>query len=336
VRQWVLNWISFRYIAEDGYGRYGMHCIRALNRAGADIRPFDANIFHWPGWLRLQGGLNTANLTIALMPAYELDSFGGRAWCYSMFEGTGLEERWQRANKTAERMLVPHEFLVDVMRKNGIRIPIHVVPGGTCPAEFPVIERSPFESGKPYTFLALADRAERKGWDMVWGAFHRAFGLSRDVRLIVKARGDALSRFTLSDFDRRVSFWTEATPNMVDVYDQADCFVFPTRGEGWGMPPREFAMTGKPTIVTRWSGVEDGIDQYALPLNHVKMVPANLRGGGEWAFPDIDEIAEKMRWCYDHRDEARAHGLKAAQWLRANQTWDHTAKRLLELVEEYE
>lgn len=331
-----LNWVSYRFIEQDGYGRFGLNFIRALHRIGVRVYPSTVEQIVWPVWLQHLAGADWSRLTIALMPSYELMPLSGRVWNYTMYEGTGLEPRWVPAlNERAERLLVPHEFLVDVFRDHGARLPIHVVPGGTDPTEFPVSVASPYESGRPYTFLALGDRGSRKGWDIAWQAFWEAFGEhTEDVRLVVKMRPNSLPRLDLSRSDRRVSLWREDADSMLSVYEQCDCFVFPTRGEGWGMPPREFAMTGKPVICTRWSGVEDGIDHWALPVAINGLVPSVLPGGGMWASPRVDEVASWMRWCYDHPDDARRRGLAAARWLRENQTWDHAATKLWNLVEE--
>lgn len=331
------NWVNYRYLTVDGYGLYGLNCVKALLRNGVDVTPWQIDTLKWPTWLQIQGGFNPSLLTIELMPAYETRKTGGRIWNYTMWEATTVENRWfPPIRRNVDRLLVPHEFLVDTFPSNVTNYcPVHVVHGGTCPTSFPVAAASPYESGRPYTFLALGDRGNRKGWDAVWRCFNNAFGNSPDVRLIIKTREGGLSYMASSLWDNRVTFYREDVDTMLDVYALADCFVFPSRGEGWGMPPREFAMTGKPAIVTRWSGLEAGIDHWAIPLDKITMAPSTLPGGGEWAMTDDDELTEKMRGCFEHPDEARKKGLEAAQWLRANQTWDHTAKALIALMEQY-
>lgn len=328
-----LNWIQYRLINVDGYGRYGRHFITSLLRLGVDIYPLLCQqLDDLPAWTYPLIGYHPSNLSISLMPGYEVRETGGRQWNYTMYEGTRLEKRWLRPMQRAERVLVPHSFLVEVLRDLGVRQPIHVIPGGTCPLEFPVSFASPYERTGVYTFLALGDRGNRKGWDLVWNVFGKVFSDEPNVRLIIKSRAVELNYISSAMWDRRVTFIREDLLDMNAVYDLADCFVFPSRGEGWGMPPREFAMTGKPAIVTRWSGLEAGIDEWALPLNDFMMVPSSLPGDGEWAFPNRDEIAERMTWCFEHREEARQKGLEAAVWLRANQTWQHAAQKLIDLV----
>jgi glycosyltransferase involved in cell wall biosynthesis len=140
--------------------------------------------------------------------------------------------------------------------------------------------------------------------------------------------------------DPRIAFWREDVGDMADVYALADCFAIPSRAEGWGMPHREAAMMGLPVITMRHSGLDDGhTDKWALVVEggRVEEVPFQEREhlAGEWFRADVDELAAKMRWCYEHPAEAAVFGQSAAAWLRANQTWKHTAGQLLELVERY-
>jgi len=327
----------YRMLWFDGYGRYGLQQVKALARKGVDVFPEHVLALEAPGWLQRMRGLDMSRVTISLMPPHEMCGMPGRQWNYTMYEGTGLPDEWARhINEKAERLLVPSEWLVDVFREHGVKpqIPIHVVPGGVDVDEFPIIDTPPPEH-QPYTFLAFGDRGSRKGLDTAWRAFYHAFRDSRDVRLVVKSRPTNLVFLSTARGDPRVSVWREDVRSLADVFAQVDCFVFPTKGEGWGMPPREAAAMGLPVICTRFGGCESGIDQWALPINNYKMTAATLRGGGQWAMPDVDETADLMRWCYENRLEAKQRGVQSAHWLRDNQTWDHSAQKLIELLEDW-
>ena len=127
-------------------------------------------------------------------------------------------------------------------------------------------------------------------------------------------------------------------PNPADYLAMADCVAIPSRSEGWGMPHREAAMMGLPVIVTRYSGLDDGhTDEWAIVVPHtLGPVPAGTQYvRGEWCRADTDTLAQRLRWCYEYPEEAAERGRAAAAWLRANQTWEHSARALLELIEEH-
>jgi hypothetical protein len=92
-------------------------------------------------------------------------------------------------------------------------------------------------------------------------------------------------------------------------------------------------------IVLRYSGLDDGnTHKWAIPLQKMTEddVPPNAAHmRGKWMRADVDELAGAMRWCYDNREAAYAIGRKAAHWLRENQTWMHSARKLVGLIERY-
>ncbi len=329
-----INWLNYLFLPIDGYGRFGLSMVRALVRAGVDVYPACVDALEHPGWLQRLQGLDLSKLTVALMPPNHLLPVAGRQWNYAMYEALALPDGWgEHVNKKAERLIVPSPFLIDVFRKARVSVPIHVAPGGIDPEECPVLPCR-CSSDRPYTFMALGDRGSRKGMDTVWSAFFAAFGDYRDVRLIVKCRPGSLPYLDLTRSDPRVSLWREDVTNIADIYAQADCYVFPTKGEGFGLPPREAAACGLPVICTEWGGTAD-CESWAIPVKTFTLRPSQLIGGGDWARPDVDEVAAHMTWCYEHQDDARAKGQAAAAWLRANQTWAHSASKLIELFREH-
>jgi glycosyltransferase involved in cell wall biosynthesis len=324
------QWFNYKYLKIDGYGRFGIRFVQALRRAGVEVKPWLIDMLDLPAELQRMAGLDFSRLSIFLMPPHHLTaSIPGRAWNFTMYECMKLPASWAEYANRTERVIVPSQWLVEVCQDNGITRPVHVVPGGISPDEFPIF--STYAEDRPFTFMCLGDRGSRKGFDVTWNAFYKAFGDNKDVRLVVKCRPGSLDHIDLSNSDPRVSIWSADIEHMADVYAQADCYVFPTKGEGYGMPPREAAACGLPVITTRWSGTADDIDCWAIPINNFKLEPSMLDSKGLWAYPDPEEVAAHMKWVYEHREEARTKGRAAALWLREHATWDHAAQKMIEL-----
>lgn len=328
-----LNLGGHRFLWQDGYGRFSLAFARVLLQAGHDVYPFELSALDKPGWFLRAQGMDFSRVTLQLAPPNQFRHVPGRSVAWTMHESTQLPEGWaEMINQTTQFCAVPHPWLIPVFEQAGVKVPISVVPGGIDPAECPIQRRS---GSQPYTFIALADRGGRKGHSLVYTAFYKAFPHNnRDVRLILKCRPGSLNRLDFSfGRDPRVTVWREDVERIADVFAFADAAINPNHCEGYGMWPREAAACGLPVVVTPWSGTDDETDQWAIPIKNFRVAKSGMRDcGGQWAYPSEEEVCEHMRWLYNHQDEGRKIGLRSARWLRANRTYAHAARTLLQTL----
>lgn len=335
-----LNWFGY-FPQYDGYGRFSSRLSTALHQAGADVRGYHCGVWQMPEWMLAQQGIDWERLSISCMPPYMLEKLPGRHWLYTMTEGSRVPEKWVEKIEQCgiERVVVPCQHNQLAFIRSGVRVPVCVVPGGVDSLEFPITP--PAKS--PYTFLTFADRGFRKGWEEVMQAFYLAFGGKtsgiQDVRLLIKSRSEEMGRMLqmmrdASGADPRLGYLLDDTLDMKEVYAQAHCLALPSRSEGWGMIQREAAVSAIPVITQAYSGMDDGFtSKWAMVVEGGRMEPIPAEMGsalGEWRVVDVQELSEKMHWCYVHPKEADVFGLKARFWLRDNQTWNHAAERLME------
>ena len=344
-----INWMVFHLSDYDGYGRYGLRMCEALRRAGVTVKPIFNLISDAPAWVQESQGADWNNLTISCLPAYFAVPVPGRQWLYSMTEGSELPEKWAGYIRQArvERVIVPCEYnrkgFFDGIRAEGQELPVDVVNGGTDPLEFQDVAQRRNGNKRPYSFLAFGDRGARKGWPEVWSAFYKAFGSAKDtpnVRLIIKSRlraNEMLDMIAEADNpDPRIEIWREDVEHMSTVFERADCVVLPSRSEGFGMPHREAAMAGLPVITQQYAGLDDGyIDEWSIPVRKgkVEKIPTNFNHiQGEWRRADVDELADSMTELHEFPWAGASAGRYASEWLAANQTWDHAAANLIDLI----
>ena len=115
------------------------------------------------------------------------------------------------------------------------------------------------------------------------------------------------------------------------LYTSCDAFVFPTRAEGWGLPVCEAMACGLPTIVTGYSAITDfANNSNAYIIEHTMEDMADDMG--QWANPDEKHLRHLMRHVYENREEAKEKGKRASEDILGNFTWDHAAKKALELL----
>jgi glycosyltransferase involved in cell wall biosynthesis len=328
-----LNWANHKFLPVDGYGRFGLGFVRALLRNGHDVYPFLSEELDSPAWYSQARGLDFSHVTVQLMPPHNFRHLSGRSVGFSMHESMTLPHGWaDHVNQKCQWLLVPHSWLIEVFKDAGVKVPIYVVGAGIDPDECEIAVPN---RHRPFTIGCLGDRGGRKGNRETYTAFYKAFAhTNKDVRLIVKCRPGSLPNLDFSySSDSRLTIWREDVTHMSDVFAQLDVFMFPTKCEGYGMPPRESSACGVPTVVTRWSGTDDETDEWAFPLDNFKMVESKMENcGGLWAQPDMDELIHNMRWQYEHQDDAKAQALKHAQWLRDNRTYARAAVKLVDTV----
>jgi Glycosyl transferases group 1 len=328
-----MNFGAHRYIKVDGYGRMGMGISRALLQAGHDVYPFLVEELDMPAWYQIARGLTFDVVTIQLMPPHNMRNLPGRSVGWSMHESLALPRGWaQQVNERNQWFMVPSPWLLDLFGDAGVRLPMAVVPGGVDIEECPILPRN---HHRPFTFGALGDRAGRKGNDEVYFAFWKAFGArNRDVRLLVKCRPGSMPHLDFSySSDDRITIWRTDVEHVSDIYMQMDAFIFPSKCEGYGMPPREAAACGVPTVVQRFSGTADDCDEWAIPLEDFTLVESGMADcGGEWAQPSIDELVWRLRDIYENQDVYKARALQAAQWMRNHATYAHAAQKLVAVL----
>lgn len=255
----------------------------------------------------------------------------------TMFESDKLPSGWVPELNACKAVVVPTKSQAQIFKSNGVTVPIHVIPLGISDV-FHYVER-PLLKDRPYTFITWGDRGFRKGWNEAIQAFIGAFGDRKDVQLIIKSRADSnMPPFSNENIHSwRVDFDDQ---QLQEFYGNADCMVFPSYGEGFGLPPREFAATGGLVMATEWWA--DDISDWGIPIAS-SLVPAWERHKefhhlGKWAYPHHFQLIALMRGFFEKaRESDIAHQFiqdmckGAAAKAKARWTWEGFAKGVYEV-----
>jgi glycosyltransferase involved in cell wall biosynthesis len=278
-------------------------------------------------------------------------NFGAYRIGFTMLETDGIPPEWVRQANLMDEVWVPSNFNVATFRDSGVRRPIHVIPLGIDPQYFhPNI--TSYRNPDVFTFLTVFDWVERKAPELVLSAFCDEFSAREDAVLVCKVihpEGEApilqqIEGMKLRKGGGRILLSVNdiiPTYQLGSLYCSADCFVLASRGEGWGMPILEAMACGLPVIATNWSAQTDFFNETnGYPLDVVKLVVVQTKHpayhGLRWAEPSYEHLRERMRHVYEHREEARNKGLFAATEVRMKWTWDHSARKILERLEQIE
>lgn len=347
-----LNFISSMSQGQ-GYSGSAEHIVVALSNLGVDVRVMGFGLDNKKnitkeGLAIKQKPFSVADIGIAYgyPNAFSSLVFNKVKIGFTMFETTkvpsgvntwaGPTGNWLDMLKDLNLLLTPSTFCRDIFVRNGCKVPIKVIPLGIDPKAYSYIDRP---KRKTFTFLMLGTLTIRKNPGYVISAFLNLFKNNENVRLILKTQDGTLGSITFP-YKNLIIIDRRSTPEELNQYlYDTDCFIFPSRGEGFGLPPLEAMATGLPVILSANTGMMDFCDErYNYPIKKIVPQPAQRFPKvwgyvGNWFDPDPKEIQSLMKYVYEHQDEAREKGRLAAEWVKNNWTYQNTAKKIVNVLE---
>jgi glycosyltransferase involved in cell wall biosynthesis len=319
----VINIFSPNWETQDSYGRIALELKQGFEAKGYHVNPFGDNApetILQPAWGGLFLGYPTLYKDFERQILFA--EFGKRV-AITMFESTKLLDGWKENLNRCAAVVVPSQFLVSVFRQGGVKVPLHVHPLGISQEFFSEPQLRTFSSDKPLTFLAIADRGARKAWDKALFSFVEAFGDDMRYKLILKSRG---KQFDLANPNVERIGRDMSNVELAELYRASDVMIFPSCGEGFGLPPREFAATGGIALTTSWGGTADALQKWGVGLPS-KMVTAwrdNRKWygkQGQWAEVDQNQLVLKLRLIADYFDFFAADAKKASEFVAKEYQW---------------
>lgn len=227
----------------------------------------------------------------------------------------------------ADVLLVPCRHNATVLRWAGVRCPIRVVPLGMGEAHRVPVPPRP---DGPTRLLWVGQASVRKGWHLVAEAFLAAFPARTDVELVMKTIPTAGAAHGFVQATGRVRVIAEAYSDdeMAALYRSAHVFVFPSYGEGWGLPVLEAMAAECLVLAPVHTGLETFFDAgvgVVLPWHRQAArygVPVSVYA------PDGEALVAAMQRAVGMH--AATAGLRARARARAlTFTWAQTARRVL-------
>jgi hypothetical protein len=263
---------------------------------------------------------------------------GKKRVAHTTGEGNVIPQSWIHQLNQVDQILTTSTFFKTVMEQSGVRNVIDVLPN-SIDTELYNTDIVPIKvlQLKSFNFFSMFHFGQRKAPDILIKAFVEEFSPEEDVSLYIHSLSMEHVVCNLMGYSS-VSAWVEemtlgkprpsiiissssiAAELLPHYMKNFDCFVLPTRGEGFGLPIVEAAGLGIPSIVTDYSGVKDFVNpnngwlvEYELediPLQKLPYFKNYI--GARWAVPSIEDLKKKMRYVFEHRDEVKQKGLQAS------------------------
>ena len=276
---------------------------------------------------------------------------------FTMFETNRVPKIWAQQCNTMDAILVPCQWNKEVFINSGVTVPVEVCPPGVDASLYP-IKKQLTGNQKKYKFYSIFQWSERKNPYGLIKAFMAAFSGNSDVSLTLKTYVKDYSKkeqeFLVNEITSMKKTVTLphspfiflrheklSTQQMQEFHLSHDCFVLPTRAEGFGLPYIEAMMMGNPAIGTRYSGnLEFMTDQNSYLLDAQLTPVANMGhigpwydGSMLWAEPDLSQLIEYMQNVYANQDDARNKAVAARDSLLSNIGWEKQAQHFLNTIE---
>lgn len=303
----------------DGYGTSAKHLLEALHEAG----------------IKTSESFNNQNIGLLYHSPYSIMRMETRfRILFTMFESSKIPDDWVEILKLADMVVVPSKWCQQVFAEAGIQS--RVVPLGYDDKVFKYYERP---VRKPFTFLHYDAFNTRKGHFEVFNAFNKAFEGNKNVKMIFKTTRPQVSvPISPSQYPNIECIYGDVPQTeLVDIINRADCFVFPSRGEGFGTTPLEAMATGLPAIIPNAHGISEYFDPAYMIEVKVggKSVPIyrRLTDVGHMIKVDEEDLAAKMLWAFENQDEVRELGKKASEYVKKF-TYTETAKKMKAIIDE--
>ena len=192
---------------------------------------------------------------------------------------------------------------------------------------------------------------QRKGFDLVVGAFAKLAKATKNAVLVIKYQKHAetqvfsnLAEAGLRDSPQVILMpGYMATATVSNWYRSLDAFLYPTRGGAFELIPLEAIACGVPTIVTGWGAPLD----YATPRNALLIKTVGLTRAteaqrettyrmhvGDCCEPDAAHLLELMQQVCDMRGTLRDALPDVGEPTARLWTWDAAAAKAIAALRE--
>ncbi len=275
--------------------------------------------------------------------------------CYSigyvMFETENFPLMYANHLKKQDEIWTPSNFCRDSMIRSGLS-KVFVIPLGVDTEQFNPINIKPMERPKDlvgkYIFLSVMGYSERKGISILVRSFAEEFKRNEDVALYIKGgwydenKAQKEIKDMITDISNpaliHIDFNIYPDDILARLYKMAECFVLPTRGEGFGLPLAEAMSMEMPTISTRWGGQLEFMNDdnsYLIDIDGIYTEPrcnwiCKEYVGGKFAQPNKDHLKRLMRYIFENREDAKLKGKIAREYITKNYSWERSCNRMYE------
>ena len=240
---------------------------------------------------------------------------------YTVWETNKVTPTGSRGLRTKDVIWTASNYSASAFRNSGYQGKIRVIPHIIDASKF----KPAFKVRDKLTFLFVGEFTHRKGIDILLRAYINNFSKNDDVELIIKTyllngikSAEGYIHAQVQRYIKEANKGDQAPSikviaSVIDesvipkLYSIANVFVYPTRGEGFGIPIAEAMAAGCLTIVPNQGGHMDfcsNTSNVLMKCGHAKIPDSLIEpgreayAGQEWIDTEIEVLADSMKSVY--------------------------------------
>ena len=274
----------------------------------------------------------------------ELNILNSYGWEESAF----VKEYVDSFNENLDGITVMSEYVKSVLENNAVHIPIKVVGLGVEHILNAQAKEVKIKTDKKFKFLHISSCFARKGIDVLLKAYTESFSSKDDVSLIIKTfpnpHNDVASQ--IENFKKNNEDMPEIIlinedldeSYIVWLYENTDCLVAPSRGEGFGLPMAEAMLFNLPVITTGFGGQVDFCTEensWLIDYSFQKAQTHMNLFNSYWAEPDCEDLKRLLiEQTTLNEEEKKSKTKKAYKMISKEFTWDRYREKTENFLEE--
>lgn len=253
---------------------------------------------------------------------------------FTYWETTQIPDLWVSEMNKMDEIWTTSDFIKNVFIDSGVNVPVKSFKLGINEIIFRQID--PKITDK-FIFIHDGSPSVRKNTETVINAFLKLFQNNYNYHLIIKSIGPTNARIKdgasiigsvykhpqISVIDDTIT-----DQEVFNLYAEANCMLYPTSGEGWGMMPFQSIAMGIPTICTNFSACTE-FANFSYPLDYKlsrENMPGIYKNAGMWAMPDFDDLCDKMLYIVNNYEEAKRKTKEGSDYIQNNMKWSDVGK----------
>ena len=303
-----------------------------------------------------------------------LNRFPGEKATYTVFESNLLPIGWKENLEQSDLILTASQWGAEIIRNEVPEKNVEVVPEGVDIALYHQWNRltdtkSWARDSKPkdhfkhcFNFLSVGKFESRKSFEELIEAYATNFSEKPDTRLLLRLHNvfrdgymDEVNRLIPAELRNQILIIQGHQNNvmlspeqMAYLHRMSHCFVYPSKGEGWGLPLIEAISSGTPFVATHYSGQTEYLRHCQQSFSKIKFDIDTIIDNDFfkfhkfksnampcWAYPQVKSIGENMKNIYENWHAIRQQSKVNADIIHRNFSWHISAKVFLDRILEH-